>query len=88
MRQRRKHSDKRPRETCYICKIIGLVGHELIATGSGKWVHQGKCHQDLIDKARKNMDSNAASTIGDRSTTIESTFRNLSDPPLFKDFTS
>ena len=81
--QRKKAHDKKPREICSICKIPGYVGEEVVPTATKVWVHNEVCHQVLIDRSAKKVDSKIASKSGDRITKTDSAFRNLSDPPLF-----
>ena len=52
MRRQRKVRDNRPRKFCDVCRSHGLVGEEVIPTGSGKWVHHGLCHSLLIEQTK------------------------------------
>ena len=44
------------KEQCRICGKHGIVGEEIIITGSRYAVHAGECHDELIriDKNRRN----------------------------------
>ncbi len=34
---------------CEVCRKSGRIGEDIVPTGSGEWVHHGKCHRDLMN---------------------------------------
>ena len=59
---------------CAICRITGLVGPDVIVTGSGTWVHHGECHTKLIKRGETDDRLPLSTTMDRRISSRHETF--------------